>query len=621
MCGIAGIVSSAKVPSFHSDVSKMLDLILHRGPDGCGIESSDFATIGHVRLSILDASAGASQPFYDDDFILTYNGEIYNYEEIKKQLPATHFKSYSDTEVLFHALKEWGVVETLKKCRGMFAFCWHKRSTGETYLVRDRFGVKPLFYTVNQFGQLVFASELKSVLSYVKCNINDYRILMSPLGGLERDTKRTAWDGLMQVPPGHILQFFEGKHVITRYFDLADYFDQEYYTELENQSWNQLADQLDVLLSNAVKDMGMGDIPAGSFMSGGVDSGLVSYYGKLSNNDIKLFTSDVSGNLSEFKLAEVNAAAIKSPLIKSTYLDDHCLEYVVNATWHYESPLVVHFNALPLSVLSEITRQNGVKAVLTGEGADELFVGYPHLVGASISKLVSAPFEVLNRIYGAVPALNRLLSKSQFGVDYFKALRNGADNSFMIEDLELANEKLGFLNFKSRNQHLLSFQMIKSHLHSLLWRNDRMGMMHSIESRFPFLDERVVQFAVNLPYHYKVASVTRWNSSKHPFKSGKHLLRKVASNYLPKSISHGQKTGFPVNGLLSIKTDNSFFSHGVIQRTLQLDQKGMHAFLNSLSPYFKSLLLMTELWAQLFVDGQSKDFVSSQVATHVRVSP
>ena len=619
MCGIAGIISSQRTSSFELNVESMLDLIQHRGPDGRGIQSSSYGTLGHVRLSILDGSAAATQPYIDTDYILSYNGEIYNYQELKHQLPPIKYQSYSDTEVLFHALKTWGVDKTLAKCRGMFAFCWHNRNTGETVLVRDRFGIKPLFYALNNHGNLVFASEIKSVLPYTNGVLNHFRFIMSPLGGLERDGIQTAWDHVVQVPPGHKLVFKNGTAILSRYFDLMDYFNIDQYHECLHLSDLKLCTKLDELLSQAVSDMGMGDIPAGSFMSGGVDSGLISYYGKSSNPNIQLFTSDVFGKLSELHLAQLNAKTLNSDLITSTYLDDHCVDYLVDVTWHYESPLVVHFNALPLSELALTARNNGVKAVLTGEGADELFVGYPHLIGSYISRLADLPHTLLNRLYGSVSLLKRLRSKKEFGIDFFNVLRDTAEGDFLNDGLILAKDKWQFMNEPHQRQHLLSVKMIKSHLLSLLWRNDRMGMMHSIESRFPFLDERLVSFAINLPYKYKVATVSRFGSIKHPFKSGKHLLRKVASNYLPDGISYGQKTGFPVNGLMRLHIQNDFFDNGTLQRVLQLNRSGMSRFLNEMDPYFKSLLCMTEIWSRLFVEGQSKDSLRMDVARSLRV--
>jgi len=565
MCGIAGILSDSITHSRKDDVKKMLDLILHRGPDGIGFVDSAYGTIGHVRLSILDGTTAASQPFVSDGYILSYNGEIYNYKELKSDLSSRQYVSESDTEVLFHYLASSGIDETLKRLRGMFAFCWHDKATGETFLVRDRFGIKPLFYTLTPDNELVFASELKSLLAVCKPQLNQFRSTYAFLGGLERDGFGTAWNSIYQVPPGHFLKYNNGKTNLVKYFSASDYINESFYNELDRMKQSDLVYQLDGLLRQAVEDMGMGDIPAGSFMSGGVDSGLISYYGKDSNPDIKLFSCDVDGHQSEAFLARTNANAIGSKLYMSTYRDNQCISELVSCTWHYESPLVVHFNAIPLSGLSKLTRQFSTKAVLTGEGADELFVGYPHLVGGGLETILLSPY------------------------------------------------RLDFLSSDDRDKHLQSLKMMNTHLLSLLWRNDRMGMMHSIESRFPFLDERVVQFALNLPYRHKVALVNRFSNIKHPFQSGKHLVRMVASRYLPKQVAFGSKKGFPVDGLHLLDIAPNFFENGFLAEILQLDKSGLNRFFSSMDGYTKSLFGMVEIWGKLFVEAKSLSEVNNAV--------
>ncbi|MEY3343547.1 MAG: hypothetical protein RL090_1231 [Bacteroidota bacterium] len=613
MCGIAGILSDSITHSRKDDVKKMLDLILHRGPDGIGFVDSAYGTIGHVRLSILDGTTAASQPFVSDGFILSYNGEIYNYKELKSDLSSMQYVSESDTEVLFNYLASSGIDETLKRLRGMFAFCWHDKATGETFLVRDRFGIKPLFYTLTPDNELVFASELKSLLAVCKPQLNQFRSTYAVLGGLERDGFGTAWNSIYQVPPGHFLKYNNGKTNLVKYFSASDYINESYYNELDRMKQSDLVYQLDGLLRQAVEDMGMGDIPAGSFMSGGVDSGLISYYGKDSNPDIKLFSCDVDGHQSEAFLARTNANAIGSKLYMSTYRDNQCISELVSCTWHYESPLVVHFNAIPLSGLSKLTRQFSTKAVLTGEGADELFVGYPHLVGGGLETILLSPYRLLDFIYSVLPGLKRFKEKRSFGVSFHNALRNTSNGEYSGWSNHDDLKAYDFLSSDDRDKHLQSLKMMNTHLLSLLWRNDRMGMMHSIESRFPFLDERVVQFALNLPYRHKVALVNRFSNIKHPFQSGKHLVRMVASRYLPKQVAFGSKKGFPVDGLHLLDIAPNFFENGFLAEILQLDKSGLNRFFSSMDGYTKSLFGMVEIWGKLFVEAKSLSEVNNAV--------
>lgn len=613
MCGIAGILNSQPTHSRNDQVRVMLDLLRHRGPDGIGCAESQYGTIGHVRLSILDSTSAAAQPFVSNDHILSYNGEIYNYKEIKKSLLGSDFVSNSDTEVLFHSLVSSGLESTLKQLRGMFAFCWHNKSTGETFLVRDRFGIKPLFYAISPNNELVFSSELKSLLNTHKFKINQFRSSYAVLGGLERDGINTAWDDIHQIPPGHYVHFYQGKVKLIRYFCLTDLINESTYRDLGRMSRSDLINQLDGLLRQSVEDMGMGDIPAGSFMSGGVDSGLISYYGKHSNSDIKLYSSDVDGHQSEAFHARINAKVIGSKLYMSTYRDSQCISDLVSTTWHYESPLVVHFNAIPLAKLSKLAKHFSTKAVLTGEGADELFVGYPHLVGGGLDSLLSAPYRLLDSIYKRVPGLKRFIAKRLYGLSIHQALRHATDGEYADWSIHDNSKAYEFLAPSERKKHQQTLTMLNSHLLSLLWRNDRMGMMHGVESRFPFLDERVVQFALNLPYKHKVAVVNRFSHIKHPFKSGKHLVRLVADRYLTKQVAYGSKKGFPVDGLNRIKVNTSFFENGFVAHTLQLNRSNLNYFFSNLDDHNKALFGMVEIWGKLFVESKSVEEVDEAV--------
>lgn len=621
MCGIAGQVAAHPTHSRNKEVLSMLDLIRHRGPDGTGIIDSPFGSIGHVRLSILDNSTAAAQPFFSEDFVLSYNGEIYNYKEIQSDLPDRHYNSHSDTEVLFHSVSVVGLEETLRKARGMFAFCWHNTKTGETFLVRDRFGIKPLFYTLNSRQELVFASELKALLFQNQTPINSFRAAYAFLGGLERDGHTTAWDHIHQIPPGHYLHFKDGQTNLVNYFKPLDFVDEAEYRTYDRMSRSDLVSKLDDILKQAVNDMGMGDIPAGSFISGGVDSGLISYYGKQHNPNIKLFSSDVDGPYSEAHLARVNAKAIGSELFMTTYRDNQCLVDLVNCTWHYESPLVVHFNAIPLSGLSKLTRHLQTKAVLTGEGADELFVGYPHLVGGSVDSVLSLPYEILDRLYAAVPGLRRFREKKVFGSNILTSLRHTAEGKNASWSFHSSGAGYSFLPASERKKHMQTTEMLNSHLLSLLWRNDRMGMMYSIESRFPFLDERVVRFALNLPYRHKVSIVNHFSSWKHPFHSGKHLVRLVANKYLPGNVAFGQKKGFPVQGINMLQVNHAYFADGFMANILQLNKPGMNRFLSNLDSYHTALFSLVEIWGKLFVDKQDLDDVKSAVLKNFSLNP
>ncbi|MFM7822817.1 MAG: asparagine synthase-related protein, partial [Bacteroidota bacterium] len=260
-----------------------------------------------------------------------------------------------------------------------------------------------------------------------------------------------------------------------------------------------------------------------------------------------------------------------------------------------------------------LTKELSTKAVLTGEGADELFIGYPHLVGGGLESLLSVPYRLLDSVYAKLPGLKRFKEKRAYGLPFHDALRHAANGEYASWNFQDDSIKYDFLPPSERSKHLQSFNMLNSHLLSLLWRNDRMGMMHGVESRFPFLDERVVQFALNLPYKHKVALVSKFSDIKHPFKSGKHLVRLVASRYLPNQVAFGSKKGFPVEGLQKLEVNNLFFENGYWARSLDLNKSGLNNFFSNLDSYNKALFGMVEIWGKLFIDSNPIDEVRATV--------
>ncbi|MFM8917192.1 MAG: asparagine synthase-related protein, partial [Bacteroidota bacterium] len=203
------------------------------------------------------------------------------------------------------------------------------------------------------------------------------------------------------------------------------------------------------------------------------------------------------------------------------------------------------------------------------------------------------------------PGLKRFKEKRTYGLSIHLALRHASDGEYTSWSQQGNLGSYDFLSAAERLKQLQSVKMMNSHLLSLLWRNDRMGMMHSIESRFPFLDERVVQFALNLPYKHKVAFVSRFSNVKHPFQSGKHLVRLVASRYLPEKVAFGSKKGFPVEGLHNLEIAPAFFENGFLAAILQLDKSGLNSFFANMDGYNKSLFGMVEIWGKLFVEAKS----------------
>lgn len=619
MCGISGFInrSQSKIPEGKLDV--MLQLQTHRGPDFQGKLYFGNAGFAHNRLSLLDLSASGNQPYEDENFVLIYNGEIYNYLELKKELSNVVYHSTSDTAVLFQALKEWGVEKTTTKIKGMFAFSWYHKQTQELFLVRDRLGIKPLFYGIDKQNTLWFASEIKAILGVTDAKPNAFKVLFSGLGVLERSRKDTAWDTIKHVEPGTILCINATEIVEKKYYSVYETINETTYNRLNKSSITEVVEEFHHLFDNSVRSMCMSDAPMGSFVSGGVDSSIITQYAVNNVADLKLFTANVIGKHSEFEDAKILAKTLNKELFDYPFQKQMALRDWAKVTWHYESPIVVHFNAIPFSNVSQLAREHQVKAVLTGEGSDELFLGYPGLLTKRYNSLLKFPYTFIDSFYNKIPKLKKFISDTGGSQDLLGVFRKSAQNYtneiFYNEGLTAYD----FLPNNKREEHLETARMLQEHLVSLLWRNDRMGMIHSIESRFPFLDEDILAFGMNLPVKFKIGQTSKFHNYKHPFLIDKYIVRKLSENKLPKSLVYKKKNGFPVEGLRSIKVNPQFFYNGTIIDILQLSLQQINFMCNNNPNYLISILASVEIWAKLFIEKKSVEEVDELIQKYFTI--
>lgn len=602
MCGISGIVYRENKAKAITNVEQMLQLQHHRGPDSQGIFIDNNIVLGHNRLSLLDLSDNGRQPFEDSNYVLVYNGEIYNYEEIKKQLPAFEYCSNSDTEVLFKALAHWGLEKTLSKLMGMFAFAWYNKHTHELSLVRDRIGIKPLFYGTSLDGNFVFGSELKALVMPFHFRPDPMKITYAALGILEKSRDYTAWHNLFHLKPGHYLVFKDGNYVLKPYFNLIDWVKEDEYKRLDAAGTHSVIEELNHLLQNSVNSMLVSDAPMGCFVSGGIDSSLIAAYALQQRPDVKLFTANVIGKYSEFGDTQQLARYLQAELLDYPHQKEYAFRDMARVAWHYETPMINHFNAIAFSNVAGLAQSEGVKAVLTGEGSDELFLGYPKLLTRKYDSIIKAPFELFNRLYSIFPPLKAYINKGQRSDGLLQVLEMGSQNYTRQYLRESGERAYHFIkDEKKREDQYLSVQMMQEGIVSLLWRNDRMGMINSIESRFPFLDEKVVAFALNLPVKYKIGRASKFYNYKHPYLIDKKIVREVAKSKLPQSIVYKQKFGFATYDFLSIKVAPQFFKNGIIAETLGLDSKGIDYLTRNTSAYHLGLLAAVEVWGALYM--------------------
>lgn len=619
MCGIAGIFQ----PPGTTLSSDLLDVMgrttEHRGPDNFGKLVDGNMGFAHNRLSLLDLSDKANQPFRDGRYILVYNGEIYNFREIRDRLSAKQgvmFRTTSDTEVLFQSLINYGIDQCLQQLKGMFAFAFFDKKTNELILARDRFGVKPLYY-FNDASGFYWASETKVLAKALDIRPDPVKTLFA-VGGLgERSKKNTLFRGVYAVEPGTYLRFGSCREVRhTRYYDTLEQFDFSYYKELEQMNSEKIVSEFERLFRSSVEQMLISDAPIGALFSGGVDSSLIAAVARSFSPDLKLFISDIVGKYSELENAKTVAAHLNTELYTDKFEPDAFLNNWAESTYYYESPIVVHTNAIPLGKVARLVKETGVKAVLTGEGADELFLGYPKLLTQRYRSTALLPNSFLRWGYKLVPGLSEYLFPPNHNLRSF--VSDLAQN-FESQQLDDYCEKFASFNGRKKKEQMMSVKMINEHLITLLHRNDRMGMMASIEARFPFLDEDLVKFAINLPSKFKIALSAQFHNYKHPFLIDKWIVRRLAEKYLPKKSVYKKKFGFGLFAHKNLKILPAFFKEGWLAEVLNWDKKTVDYFTETQDPYFVAKMASVEIFGRIYDRKESIESVRSKILNQVNL--
>lgn len=594
----------------------MADAIQHRGPDNTGFYISGPIGFAHTRLSIVDLSNAANQPFVEGRYALAYNGEIYNHLSLRKALKEKGIElpdGSSDTSTLFHYLIQFGVERTLRDIRGMYAFAFADTSRNEVFLCRDRFGIKPLYWTF-QNGTLYWASEVKAIRTIRPVSVNFTRTLFAAVAGTENSVYLTPFDKVQNVPPGQYLVCQAGQEPSCKeYYNIVGEVDRDAYREFDRMSGDDIVNRFNSEFTRSVNSMLMGDAPMGSFVSGGIDSSLVSTVAHENYKDLALFTANVLGKHSEFADAQALSQSLGRPLYDVPFQPGMLIDGWARATWHSEIPLIAHINSIPFSYVACLAREHKVKAVLTGEGSDELFFGYPKLLARRWKPIAALPITALSSLYGLIPKLKAYVFPNtgpRIESFLFHLVRQ-YEREFIDSEAESAYP---FLSPEQAKEHYLTIQMFRSSLHSLLHRNDRMGMLGSIESRFPFLDEELVRFAVNLPVKFKIGRTYRLWNIKHPFSVDKWVVREAARRRLPERLVHKPKLGFPLYGLQHMRVRKGFFQNGFVADGIGMTSRMEEHLLSQGDRYLVGKLAAIEVFGRLFGLGQD----ASGVTAHLR---
>lgn len=555
MCGITGIFNIDRKPVPLGILDKMTKIIAHRGPDGEGFWNDGYIGFGHRRLSIIDLSPAGHQPMMSSDgrYIITYNGEVYNFLQIRIELEKAgyRFHSNTDTEVIINSIAEWGV-NAVSRFNGMFAFALWDLKEKKLILARDRYGIKPLYYFFNG-KTLIFGSEIKSILQHP-----DYKTVVS-IEALNEYfsfqnifTDLTLFENIKLMPSASYMVFECEKGLVQK----ETYWNYNFVEENKFSDMEEYVEELDRLFSQAVNRQLVSDVEVGSFLSGGMDSGGITCIAANNFKNLKTFTAGfdlTSASGLELGFDERGKAEFLSNLYKTEHyevvLKAGDMERVMpSLIWHLEDLRVGQ--SYPNYYVNRLASKF-VKVVLSGTGGDELFAGYPW------------------RYYMTV--VNE--DAKEYSEKYYKYWQRLIPDSYKqkfyrqeiyprIWDYQTKDVFVNLLNVKQSHcspeqyiNHSLDFE-IKTFMQGLLLVEDKLSLAHSLETRVPFLDNDLVDFAMKVPVKYKLKNlgeVVRINENEPGQKTrkyfektndGKIILRKALEKYVPSNYTEGIKQGF-----------------------------------------------------------------------------
>ena len=560
MCGIAGFCNYGK--NWKENIDRMNEKMYHRGPDGVGVWASEDTTVvlGHRRLSIVDLTPSGAQPMVSNNerYVIAYNGEIYNYKEIKEKLLSEKkeiaFKGTSDTEVLLEAISVYGLEETLRQAKGMFAIALYDRKEQTLFLARDRVGEKPLYYGYLPSGAFVFGSDLNSIktLDGFSNEINRgvlqdyfrYGYIAAPY---------SIYENIYKLQPGKFLKikFPFNKEEICTYWSMQETA-RRGQDNLFRGSYEEAREELERLLKNSIRGQMVADVPVGAFLSAGIDSStIVSLMQSLSERKVRSFTIGMWDEKFNEATAAKEIAACLGTEHTELYITEEDAKQVIPGLADMFGEPFADSSQIPTYLVSRMTREH-VTVSLSGDGGDELFCGYNTYT--SVDRIWNKTNKIPGVIRKPASGLMGLVAGSRQGAMATRARLLGADS---IEDMYLRSEigegfqiqkkvknnnsyqtimdtyPAGYLTEPQHN--LMLMDLLMYHPDDILNKVDRTAMAVSLETRVPMLDRDVVEFAWRLPLSYrKENGVT------------KRILRDILYRYVPKELMERPKKGFSI---------------------------------------------------------------------------
>ena len=555
MCGLCGFTRHEKEDFHGSALNNMMDKIIHRGPDSEGTYEGENIMLGFRRLSIIDLDEG-SQPIYNEDRtkVIVFNGEIYNYQSLRAEMieKGHIFSTNSDTEVLIHLYEEYGT-GLLNHIRGMFAFAIYDMEKDELFCARDFFGIKPFYYALCN-GELVFASEIKSILEYpgIKKEVNTLA-LENYLTFQYSVLEETFFKGIYKLMPSHYLIFKENQLEKIRYF-------QPEFTPDKALSLTEAIDAIDKGVEESIKMHKISDVEVGSFLSSGVDS---SYVAACFKGD-KTFTVGFDyDNYNEIEYAKSLSEKVGIENYSKTITTEEFWDVLPKVQYQMDEPLA-DAAAIALYFVSQMASQH-VKVALSGEGADEFFGGYniykepidlkiltdlPMPIRRLLGKIASKiPFKIKGKnffIRGSKTVEERFIGNANvFSKKEREAILKDPAGKF--DPMEIT----GPLYEKIKNyDDITKMQYIDIHLWligDILLKADKMSMAHSLEVRVPYLDKEIFKIASKIPVNYRVNKTAT-----------KYAFRMAAKRHLPEDVANKKKLGFPVPIRIWLKEDKYY---------------------------------------------------------------
>lgn len=632
MCGICGIAIPANVDRRVEEavLVRMRDTLVHRGPDDAGVFLKDKVGLGHRRLSIVDLGGG-HQPMTNEDgsIHIVFNGEIYNHNDHRSMLEERghRYRSVCDTETIIHLYEEFGS-QAVEYLRGMFAFAIWDENRKRLLIARDRLGIKPVYYTLSDNGILHFASEIKALLEAgaVVPELN-YNAFADFAANRYTSGEETLFRGVKRLLPGHTLVWQDGKLEIEKYWDVSFAKSNEHLTD------EQYVEQFGDLFNESVRLRLMADVPLGMFLSGGIDSSAIA--GAMSNlvsDQIKTFSVAFDEReANELEYARMVARAFNTDHHEIIVSPEQFFSSLPNLVYQEDEP-IAHPSSVPLYFVSKLAVEH-VKVVLTGEGSDELLAGYDkyrktifnlafgraynRLVPASLRRLARRMIEdgngslpgrqKLSRTFLCLPPDVESIYFDNFSV-FSRTRQNKLFSPETLARMEQSDPYQTTLDYIRESDavtlldQLLAADM-KTYLHELLMKQDQMSMAASIESRVPFLDHKLVEFAARLPERMKLRG---WKT--------KYILRQAMKGKLPEEILTRKKMGFPVpvgawlRGPFRHLVDEYILGsrameRGILNQDFVRDLAARHQTGENHSERLW-MLINFEIWQRRFLDGE-----------------